>query len=105
MRSMQSSVAAIRRGRLQAHFVTTPGHHRIRHYGLTEPSRGRLVPATPSIRQPGSRALGLGTRGAVPYAVERTLLAHASRGERMTWTRPASPARRDGITPTAAWRD
>jgi hypothetical protein len=104
MTSMQSSVAAIRRGRLQAHFVTTSGHHRIRNYGLTGPSRGRLIPAMRARRQPGSRALGLGAHGAVPYAVERRPLAHARRGERMTWARPASPARRDGVIPTAAWR-
>jgi hypothetical protein len=104
MASMQSSVAAIRRGRLQAHFVTTLGHHRIRRYGLTAPSRGRLVPALRPIRRPGSRALGLRAGGAVPYAVERRHLAHGRRGEQMTWTRPAFPARRDGVTPTAAWR-
>ena len=102
---MQSSVAAIRRGRLQAHFVTTVGHHRVRRYGLTAPSRGHLVPAMRPIRRPGSRALGLGALGATPYAVERRPLAHARRGQRMTWTRPAFPARRDGVTPTAAWRD
>jgi hypothetical protein len=102
---MQSSVAAIRRGRLQARFVTTVGHHRVRRYGLTAPSRGRLVPAMRPIRRPGSRSLGLGSHGAVPYAVERRPLAQARRGQRMTWTRPAFPARRDGLTPTAAWRD
>ena len=120
---MQSSVAAIRRGRLQAHFVTTSGHHRIRHYGLTEPSRGRLVPAVRSPRQPGARSqgqgaggaptasavvgdlLGLGAGRAVPYAVERRPLAHVVRGEHMAWTRAGSPARRHGVNPTAAWRD
>ena len=102
---MQSSVAAIRRGRLQAHFVTTSGHHRIRHYGLTKPSRGRLVPAVRSPRQPGARSLGLGAGGAVPYAVERHPLAHVVRGERMVWTRPGSSTRRRGVSPTAAWRD
>jgi hypothetical protein len=102
---MQSSVAAIRRGRLQAHFVTTIGHHRVRRFGLTAPARGHLVPAARPIRRAGSRALGLGSRGAVPYAVERRPLAHARRGQRMTWSRPAFPARRDGVSPTAAWRD
>jgi hypothetical protein len=102
---MQSSVAAIRRGRLQAHFVTTPGHHRIRNYGLTDPSRGRLVAAVRQRRQPGSRALGLGALGPVPYAVERHSLTQDRRAQRMIWTRPAFPARRDGVSPTAAWRD
>ena len=105
MAVMQSSVAAIRRGRLQAHFVTTAGHHRIRHYGLTEPSRGRLVPAMRSVGHRGSRTLGLSPRGALPYAVQRRPLGHARPGERMTWSRPAFPARRDGVSPTAAWRD
>ena len=102
---MQSSVAAIRRGRLQAHFVTTSGHHRIRHYGLTKPARGRLVPAVRSPRQPGARALGLRAGDAMPFAVERSPMAHALRGERMAWTRPASPTRQHGVNPTAAWRD
>ena len=105
MAAMQSSVAAIRRGRLQAHFVTTSGHHRVRHYGLTDPSRGRLVPAMRAVGHGGSRALGLGLRGAVPYAVRRRPLGHARRGGQMTWSRPAFPARRDGFSPTAAWRD
>jgi hypothetical protein len=87
---MQSSVAAIRRGRLQAHFVTSHGHHRFRRYGLSDPTRGRLVPAHRPLRDAGSRVLGLG---------------HLRRGDRMTWTRPTFPVRRDGVTPSAAWRD
>ena len=102
---MQSSVAAIRRGRLQAHFVTTSGHHRIRQYGLTEPSRGRLVPARRPVRQGGARILGLSLRGAAPYGAQPRPLGHARHGERMTWSRPAFPARHDGVSPTAAWRD
>jgi hypothetical protein len=105
MMGMQSSVAAIRRGRLQAHFVTTSGHHRIRGYGLTDPSRGRLVPAMRPAGDQGSRTLGLGARGAVPYAVQRRPLSQVRRGQPMTWSRPAFTARLDGVSPTAAWRD
>ncbi|MFI5291765.1 MAG: hypothetical protein ACHQ02_02745, partial [Candidatus Limnocylindrales bacterium] len=69
-----------------------------------KPSRGRLVPAVRSPRQPGARSLGLRARGAVPYAVERRTLAHVARGARMAWTRTGSPTRQHGVNPTAAWR-
>lgn len=86
---MQSSVAAIRRGRLQAHFVTGHGHYRVRSFGLTDAVRGRLVPAPRPVRQ-SSRVIGPGS---------------LRRSDRMTWTRPVLPVRRDDGTLTGAWRD
>jgi hypothetical protein len=74
---MQSSVAAIRRGRLQARFVTTVGHHRVRRYGLTAPSRGRLVPAMRPIGGP-ARVRSASAPMAWSYAVRPLAEAGAS---------------------------
>ncbi|HEY8167676.1 MAG TPA: hypothetical protein VIF84_03095 [Candidatus Limnocylindrales bacterium] len=87
---MQSSVAAIRRGRLRTHFVTSPGHHRVRRFGLGDPVHGRLVPA---MRGPiAGDAHAIGPR-------------HLRRVDRMTWARPSVPARREGVSSSAAWPD
>ena len=103
---MQSSVAAIRGGRIRPRFVRPSSHDRLRRLGLSHMTLGRMVTAPRPYDADRPVALGLGSRTGHSSAAARPVRIAALRREaRMTWMHPFVTLRRGSVVdPAAPWR-
>jgi len=101
---MQSSLAAIRGGRIRPRFVRPSSHDRFRRLGLGHVALGRMV--TAPRRQDADRpaARGLGSRTGTSSAARPVRTAPLRRPARMTWMHPFATLRRGRVVdPAAPW--
>ena len=97
---MQSSVAAIRGGRIRPRFVRPSRHDRVRRLGLSHMALGRMVTAPRPYDADRPARPGHSSAAARPV---RT--APLRRAVRMTWMHPFATLRRGRVVdPAAPWR-
>lgn len=101
---MQSSVAAIRGGRIRPRFIRPSSHDRVRRLGLSHVALGRMVTAPRPYDAGRPAPLGLGSRTGTSSAARPVRTAPLRRATRMTWTHPFATLRRGRVVdPAAPW--